>query len=391
MKNLYAKRSQNTNVNIIREIAKKIAQGNIVSFAGGNPSPLAFPAETLATLSEKVIREKPVQCLQYGVTMGYPVLRDLIAEHLKKTKGIETTRDNILITSGSQQGISLIANLFLDEGDEVIVEDPTYVAALQIFRPYAPKICTVSADENGVVYDDLEKLAKNGNAKLYYSVTNFQNPTGACTKIETRQKLPALMKECDMLLVEDDPYGEIFFDEAPPNPVKAIDKDDRVIYMGSFSKVIAPGLRVGYIVADKEIVAKLEIAKQAADLNSCNLSQVLMAEYLQSGEFEKHLEKIRQLYKTKRDYMMEQIDKHFPKDIKVYTPNGGLFIWAELPKEKDAYKLLEKALDKGVAFIPAVSFYANKNVHNTIRLNFSGASESDVEKGIKILAEVLAE
>ncbi len=391
MEKLYSKRSLGGSVNIIREIAKKIAQGGIISLAGGNPDPNTFPVTSLSKYAEKVITEKPVQCLQYGVTAGYPELRELVVEHLKKHKGIETTKENILLTSGSQQGIALIASVFLDEGDEVIIEDPTYVAALQIFRPYFVKMSPVAINEDGVIYEKLEKIAKEGNAKLFYSVTNFQNPTSVCMAEETRQKMPKLLDECEMLMVEDDPYGEIYFDAPPPNPVKSIDENEKVIYMGSFSKVIAPGLRVGYIVASKEIIAKLEVAKQAADLNSCNLSQVLLTEYLKSGEFEPHLDELRRVYKEKRDSMVEAAKKYFPESVKVYTPKGGLFLWAELPEKYDSFSLLETAMERGVAYIPAVSFYANKDVKNTMRLNFSGPSLADMDKGMKILGDLLKE
>lgn len=373
--------------NIIREIAKQTAQPGFISFAGGNPSADTFPAEELADIAAEVLVKKKVETLQYGVTEGYLPLREWIAGWVKE-KGINATPAQIQITTGSQQGIDLLSKVFLNPGDRVLVEDPTYLAAIQIFRVYEAVFDTIASDEDGLIIESLQEAAEKDPHKLLYLVPGFQNPTGRTITDERRRRIPDILAEHNLIMIEDDPYGDLRYSGEAIPPVKAYDTENRIVYLGSFSKILAPGLRVGYAIGDPEIMKKLAVGKQTADLHGCSLTQVMIDEFLRRGLLPAHLERLRAVYKKKRDLMLQLLDAHFPAEVSWTKPDGGLFIWMILPNELSSMELLQKALQEKIAFIPGGSFFARGGGSCTLRLNFSNANEEQMEKGLARLGKI---
>ena len=386
----FSDRLANKTGNAIRDIFKLLASHEVITFAGGMPANENFELDFLNGLAHKVITKEGSKIFQYGATEGYAPLIESIQPFLAD-RGVVASRENILIVSGAQQGIDLTAKALLNKGDTVLVESPTYLAALQIFNTYEANIVPVDTDENGVVLADLEAKIKAHSPKIVYLIPTFQNPTGNSIPLENRKAIAKLVNREKVVLIEDDPYRDLRYRGTALPPIKSFDEDGCVIYLTSFSKIISPGLRVGAAVADPILLRKLTIGKQATDVHTSTLSQAIVDAFLRAGVLEGHIERSNDLYITKKDTMQQAIREHFPKGVKYTDPDGGLFIWAELPEHMNALELLNDAVKKNVAFIPGDHFFVGGIGKNTMRLNFSNSSCDNIVKGISILGKLIAE
>ncbi|WP_374409761.1 PLP-dependent aminotransferase family protein [Hydrogenophaga sp.] len=373
------------NPSVIREILKVTEKPGIISFAGGLPSPKTFPIEAFAAACATVLKTDGRAALQYAASEGYRPLCEWVARQLPW----DVSPDQVLITTGSQQGLDLVAKVLIDEGSPVLVETPTYLGALQAFTPMEPSIVSVHSDADGIDVNDLEQKA--AGARFLYVLPNFQNPTGRTMSEARRQALVDTARRIGLPIVEDNPYGDLWFDQPPPLPLTARHPEG-AIYLGSFSKVLAPGLRLGYMVAPKAIMPKLLQAKQAADLHSPSFNQRMVAEVLKDGFLDRHVPTIRALYKHQCEVMLDALKKEMAGlDVQWNSPVGGMFLWARLPEGVSAVDLLPKAVDKGVAFVPGAAFYADGADPRTMRLSFVTASEEQIRIGIKALAAAIRE
>ncbi len=377
-----AARTEKMNSSVIREILKVTERPGIISFAGGLPSPKTFPVAEFAAACEKVLREDGKGALQYAASEGYGPLREMIAAQLPW----DVQPAQVLVTTGSQQALDLIGKVLIDKDSKVLVETPTYLGALQAFAPMEPQVVGVDSDDQGVDLDDL--TAKAPDARFLYVLPNFQNPTGRTMPEARRAALVERAAALGLPLVEDNPYGDLWFDTPPAAPLTARNPEGS-IYMGSFSKVLAPGLRLGYVVAPKAIMPKLLQAKQAADLHSPSFNQRMVVAVMQDGFLARHVPTIRSLYKAQRDAMLAALTREMPAGVTWNTPDGGMFLWARLPEGVHAVDLLPKAVDQGVAFVPGTAFYAGNADPRTIRLSFVTASVEQINIGIKALADVI--
>ncbi len=378
---IFAERMQHIPRSFIREILKVTAQPDVISFAGGLPNPLSFPTEEIREAALCVLSEDGKNVLQYAVSEGYLPLREYLAKRYSE-KGISVQPDEILITNGSQQGLDLCGKVFLNKGDKVLLEAPSYLGAIQAFSAYQPEFLSVPLLEDGVDTTLLSEILWEQDIKLFYGIPNFQNPTGTSYSDEKRKKVAELLKQRSTLFIEDDPYGEIKFSGEPLPPIKKY-LPEQTILLGSFSKIIAPGLRMGWVVAKKEFIEKMIVAKQASDLHSNFLSQRIIHRLLTDYDMDWHILKIKNMYKIQKDHMIDMIRKYFPEEIQYTNPEGGMFIWLTLPTYMDAYEILEEASTLKVAFVPGKSFFVNEKGHNTIRLNFSNSQAAETEEGIK--------
>jgi 2-aminoadipate transaminase len=383
---IFSERMNHIPRSFIREILKVTSQPEVISFAGGLPNPLSFPSEEIRDAAISVLTEDSSNVLQYAVSEGYLPLREFLAQRYRDN-GIQVTADEILITNGSQQGLDLCGKIFLNKNDKVLLETPSYLGAIQAFSAYQPDFQTVEIQEDGVNIQQLSEMLWEHDIKLFYGIPNFQNPTGISYSDEKRKQVAELLKKRETIFIEDDPYGEIRFTGDNLPPIKKY-LPEQTILLGSFSKIIAPGLRMGWMVAKKEFMEKLIIAKQAADLHSNFLSQRILYHLLCDIDLDNHLNKIRTLYKKQKDYMVEMIRAYFPEEICYTNPDGGMFIWLTLPEYMNAYDLLEEAALMKIAFVPGQTFYVNKKGQNTIRLNFSNSNEKEMEEGIKRLGKL---
>jgi 2-aminoadipate transaminase len=381
----------------IREILKLTQQPDIISFAGGLPNPEAFPHEDIQRIVNKLLTNNYAKVLQYGTTEGYPDLRNAIIERMKR-HNVELSLDNIIIVAGAQQGLTAIALVSLNPGDKVAVSYPSFVGALSVFNLAEAEMVPIPIDEHGMKIDVLEeKLIEYRNKgepiKIVYTVPTFQNPAGVTMPLDRRKRLVELTKLYDFYLVEDNPYGELRYSGEPEEYMISLDPPMQesclTIYLGTFSKTVSPGFRVGWVVANKNLIQKMVIAKQSLDLCTNVFSQAIIAEFLKEGLMDPHKERIKELYKRKRDLMLDSIEKYFPPGVKWTKPDGGLFLWITLPDGHDSKELLKKAVDKKVAFVPGNSFATDGNIKNTMRLNFSNASDENIVEGIKRLGEVI--
>lgn len=380
-----AQRAHKMNPSVIREILKVTEKPGIISFAGGLPSPKTFPVDAFAQACETVLRTDGRAALQYAASEGYRPLCEWVARQLPW----DVSPEQVLITTGSQQGLDLVAKVLIDEGSTVLVETPTYLGALQAFTPMEPTIVSVDSDAEGIVVDDL--VQKAPGARFLYVLPNFQNPTGRSMSEARRQALVDAAQTAGLPIVEDNPYGDLWFDQPPPKPLTARCPEG-CIYLGSFSKVLAPGLRLGYVVAPPAIMPKLLQAKQAADLHSPSFNQRMVAEVLKDGFLDRHVPTIRALYKRQCQAMLDALKQEMAGlDVQWNSPDGGMFLWARLPAGVDAIALLPKAVDKGVAFVPGAAFYADDADPRTLRLSFVTASEEQIRIGIKALADAVRE
>jgi 2-aminoadipate transaminase len=380
-----ARRAERMNPSVIREILKVTEKPGVISFAGGLPSPKTFPIDAFAEACAKVLREDGRAALQYAASEGYGPLREAVAAQLPWP----VDPAQVLITTGSQQGLDLVAKVLIDSGSRVLVETPTYLGALQAFAPMEPDVVGVASDDEGVDVADFG--AKAQGARFAYVLPNFQNPTGRTMSEARRAALSQAAAQHGVPLVEDNPYGDLWFDAPPPLPLTARNPEGGV-YLGSFSKVLAPGLRLGYVIAPPQIAPKLLQAKQAADLHSPSFNQRVVAEVIRDGFLDRHVPTIRALYKAQRDAMLAALAREMAGlDVTWNTPVGGMFLWARLPAGMDAIALLPKAVDQGVAFVPGAAFYADGADPRTLRLSFVTASEQQIATGVAALAAVIRE
>ncbi len=383
----FAKRLDNVTGSAIRAIFALLAQPGMISFAGGNPSPESFPKEDIAEISSKLLCENGSSILQYGGTPGIGSLKNTVID-MMKSRGISVNPEEIIITSGATQGIGLAAKTLVNPGDVILAESPTFIGALQTFLTYEADVKGVEMDDHGMVISDLEKKLKIYRPKFVYTIPTFQNPTGRTISLERRKQMIALCKEHGVLILEDDPYCDLRYSGQPVPPIKSFDEDNTVIYLMSFSKIISPGLRVGAAIADPRIIQKYNIAKQGEDLHTANLSQEIVNAYMLSGKAEPHIESICAQYRDKRDAMLKKMEE-WPESIAYTKPDGGLFIWASLPRHMNAVDMFKQCVDAGVAYVPGVHFFPEGGHENTMRLNFSMASFEQIEKGMDILKGVI--
>jgi len=382
----FSERAQQLQSSFIREILKITQRPEIISFAGGLPSPATFPVERMKQAYDRVLTETGKVALQYGPTDGYGPLKEWIA-HSLSTEGTKILPEQILMVSGSQQALDLIGKVLIDEGSRVLVETPSYLGALQAFSVYRPEFGSVATDDHGLVPASIEAVAKG--ARLLYSLPNFQNPTGRSLSIERRRELVETCARLGLPLIEDDPYGALSY-KGEPMPKMVAMHPEGVIYMGSFSKVLTPGIRLGYVCAPLPLVRRLELAKQAADLHTAQLTQMVVYDVVKDGFLDQHIPTIRTLYGNQCQAMLDAMDQHFPKEVTWTRPEGGMFIWVTLPKHIDAMKLLDQAIAARVAFVPGAPFYATDPETNTLRLSFVTVPPERIREGIAILGQLIA-
>jgi 2-aminoadipate transaminase len=381
----------------IRELLKLTEQPDIISFAGGLPAPEVFPVQEFQEACKRVLSEHGPQSLQYSTTEGYRPLREMIARHIARY-GIIVESDNVLITSGSQQALDLIGKVFINPGDHLVVETPTYLGALQAWNSYEAGYIGVPMDKDGMRSDQLEASLRN-SPKFIYALPNFQNPTGVTLSQERRQKLIEISDHFGIPVIEDDPYGQLRYEGEHLTPLVVLDNQfqangntpyrGNVIYLSTFSKILAPGLRLGWVIAPKEVIQKLVQAKQGADLHSSTFTQMAVHEVAREGFLDRHVRMIRSVYQQRRDLMLACMKNHFPDKVQWTRPQGGLFLWVTLPENQDAAVILEKAVKEKVAFVPGKSFFVDGSGKNTMRLNFSNARPEQIEEGIKRLGRTL--
>lgn len=385
-----ARRMSSIKASEIREILKITERPEVISFAGGLPAPELFPVEEIKEVNRIVLEEDGQKALQYTTTEGYEPLRKWIAQRMNSRLGTNFDSDNILITHGSQQALDLTGKVFLDEGDTVFCESPTYLAAISAFKAYGCNFVEVPTDDEGMIISELENQLKIcQNPKLIYVIPNFQNPTGRTWSLERRKQLADVSAKYGIAVVEDNPYGELRFEGDFLHSVKSFDTIGNTLCTGTFSKIFCPGYRIGWIAGDNEIIRKYVLVKQGTDLQCNTIAQMEIAKYLELYDIDKHIEKIRKIYRKRRDIAIQTMEKVFPNDIIFTRPQGGLFAWVELPSYVNARDVLKKCLEKDVAFVPGGSFFPNGGRENTFRINFSNMSEDRIEKGLNCLGDVL--
>lgn len=386
----FAKRMDNMKASEIRELLALTAKPEIISFAGGLPAPELFPVDKWKAAVNKVLDEKGRQALQYGATEGYLPLRKHIVQRMNKVGVKDASPDDFLILSGSQQGLDFMAKAFIDPGDQIIVESPTYLGALNAFKAYEPSFLDVELDADGMRMDILEERLKNNDrVKFIYVISDFQNPSGKTWTMERRKKLIELANKYDVAILEDNPYGELRFEGEIQPSLKSLDTEGRVVFMGTFSKVFSPGVRLGWFCAAPEILDKFNKIKQGADLQSSTISQMELAQFLDDNDLEKHIAEIIKVYGKRKNVMVEAMKKYFPEGVTFTNPEGGLFLWVELPEYMNARDLAVKAIEKKVAYVPGGAFFGNNVRENCFRCNYSCMSEEKIEEGVKRLADVI--
>lgn len=391
----YALRTHSMGSSAIRELLKLTQQPDLISFAGGLPAPEMFPTEEVKAACDVVLTEMGSQALQYSTTEGYEPLRELLVRHMARY-GIKVDIDNIVITSGSQQALDLIGKLLINPGDRILTENPTYLGALQAFTAYQSQYVTVPIDDDGLQVAQLEAALRVG-PKFMYILPNFQNPAGVTLSLTRRYDLIALAEEYGIPIVEDDPYGQLRYEGEHIRPLVVLDSEyegcsgnggytGNVIYTSTFSKTLAPGLRLGWIVAPKEVVFKLVQMKQGTDLHTSTFDQMVAYEVAHGGFLDRHIRKIREVYGRRRDLMLQTLEETCPEEVHWTHPQGGLFLWVTVPESIDTVDLLKDAIQQKVAFVPGYSFHPNGGGHNTMRLNFSNAKEEMIVEGIRRLS-----
>jgi 2-aminoadipate transaminase len=390
MRNLMAKRMQFVKPSFIREILKVTQDPTVISFAGGLPSPELFAVEPMAQAAAKVFRQDGRSALQYSTTLGHEPLRQWIAAYMGRRYGLAVDADQILVTSGSQQGLDLIGKVFVNPYDPVVIEEPGYLGAIQTLALCEARIYSVPLLDEGPDLDFLETLLDGDKAKLIYAIPNFQNPSGLTYSTATRQSLAERLQDRDLVVVEDDPYGLLRY-EGRDLPSLATMLPDKVLLLGSFSKIVAPGLRLGWICGPKDIIKELVIAKQAADLHTGTVVQRILGQYLQDNDLDSHVAMLRRAYVQRRDAMISAMEQSFPSEVTFTRPQGGMFLWVSLPAGLSSLRLFEVAIGQKVAFVPGTPFYVDGGGESNLRLNFSNASESDIETGIARLGAAMRE
>jgi DNA-binding transcriptional MocR family regulator len=387
----FAKRMDNIRASEIRELLKITQKPGYISFGGGFPAPELFPVEEMINITSKVLLKNGTKALQYGPTEGYPPLREAICRRMEKIH-VNMAPDNILITSGSQQGLDFAGKIFINPGDKIIVEKPSYLGAINAFKAYEPTFIDIEMDDDGMIIEDLEiALSKNDDIRFIYVIPDFQNPTGKTWSIERRKRLIELANKYDVVIIEDNPYGELRFEGEILPAIKHFDTENRVIFLGTFSKILCPGLRVGWVAASDELLHKFILVKQGADLQSSTIAQMEIATFLNEYDIDEHIEKIKYVYRARRNLMIDTMRKEFPEGATFTYPNGGLFTWVTLPEFINTRELAVKALEQMVAFVPGGSFYANGGNERSFRCNYSCMDEENIVIGVKRLANVINE
>lgn len=389
----FARRLENAEGSAIREILKLASNPEVISFAGGLPAPELFPVEEMKKVALAVLEEQGRAAMQYYATDGYPPLREAIAERMNRKLHTNVTADSILVTNGSQQCLDFVGRVFLDEGDKIIVESPSYLGALNAFKAYGPEFIEIPTDEDGMIMSELEKaLAANPDVKFIYVIPDFQNPSGRTWPIERRKQFMEIINKYEIPVAEDNPYGELRFEGEIFPSLKSYDTKGLVLFFGTFSKIFAPGFRLGWVSASPEILEKFNISKQAADLQASTISQMEMAKFIEMYDLDAHVEKIKEVYGKRRTVMLDAMDEYFPEGIKFTRTDGGLFTWVTLPEGIDAAQLMKDVvLPNNVAYVPGEPFYPNGGNANHFRMNYSCMPEDKIVEGVKRLGKALHE
>ncbi|MFD1006981.1 aminotransferase-like domain-containing protein [Oceanisphaera ostreae] len=390
MQPFFAQRFAKVEPSFIREILKVAMNPDVISFAGGLPNPAFFPNEALATASVKVLQNNGNSALQYSATEGFAPLREYIADRYFKQYGMKVSPNNILITNGSQQALDLLGKVLVDEGDKLIIEEPGYLGAIQALSVYQPQFQGVALNEDGLDLNELDRLlAEPDHARVLYGVTNFQNPTGLSYSLENREAIADRLVKHNMLMIEDNPYGELRFEGEHLPPIGKM-APDNVVLLGSFSKVVVPSFRLGWMLMPDWLCQKITIAKQASDLHTNGFVQQVLHSYLQDHDLDEHIERIRTVYGRQKVAMEKALLKYCP-GIEFTRPEGGMFLWLKLPKHINAMELFDSAIKENVAFVPGQPFYVRPDILNTARLSYAGADEATIEEGIKRLGRVISQ
>ena len=371
----------------IREILKFTSDPEVISFAAGNPAPEAFPTEEVGRISAEILKDDPILALQYNISEGYPPLRELLKQRMK-SQNCFSENDDLIVTSGAQQAIELASKVLCNEGDTLIAESPSFIGSLNAFRSFNVNLIGIEQEEGGMKLDELERVMKNApGQKVIYVIPNFQNPTGSTMSFEKRKGIYELACKYNGVIIEDNPYGDLRFAGESVPSIKSLDKEGRVIYVGSFSKILAPGLRVGYACAPQEIFQKMVVCKQVSDVHTSIWPQLVCFKFMKECDLDEHFNKLRLIYKRKCGLMLENMDKYFSSKISYTRPDGGLFIWATLPKGSDMMRFCTKAVkDYKIAVVPGTAFMINENDKtDSFRLNFSTPSDDKITAGIRIL------
>lgn len=386
----YAKRMEQLTNSDIGELLKLIAQPDIISFAGGLPAAELFPVEQLRQACNHVMDEVGRVACQYSATEGLPALREKIAQRMKEKNNIETDAEHILVTSGSQQGLDFSGRVFLDKGDVVLMESPSYLGAINAFKACEPTFMEVPTDDDGMVMEELEKILQTTeNVKMIYVIPDFQNPTGRTWSLERRQKFMEIINRYEIPVIEDNPYGELRFENENMPALKSLDTKGLVVFLGTFSKILVPGYRLGWVCASDEILSMYNFIKQGADLQTPTVTQLEVNAYMDLFDLDAHVDKIRELYRHRRDVMMQAMEENFPKEAKFTHPDGGLFTWVELPDYINTRDMALQCLQKKVAYVPGGSFFPNGGQENCFRMNYSCMPDEKIVEGVKAIAEVI--
>lgn len=376
----------------IRELLKLAGDPNVISFAGGLPAREFFPVEGMKKAAVAVMEESGADAMQYSSTEGFPALRQKIADRMKAKNGITTSADNILITAGSQQGLDFSARVFVNKGDVILLESPSYLGAINAFKACEPRFIEVPTDETGMIMEELEKiLAAEKDVKMIYVIPDFQNPTGRTWNLEKRRKFMEIVNKYEVPVIEDNPYGELRFKGEHMPALKSLDTKGLVVFLGTFSKILAPGYRLGWVCAEDEILSKYNFMEQAASLQSSSVSQLELIKFMDMFDLDDHVAKICEVYGQRCDLMMKTMEEHFPEGVSWVYPDGGLFTWVTLPEHMNARELAPKCLEKNVAYVPGGSFFPNGGHENTFRMNYSGMPDDRIIEGVKRIAEVIKE
>lgn len=386
----FAKRMEALNGSEIRELLKLIEKPEVISFAGGLPAPELFPIEEMKEISRIVLEESGTQALQYSTTEGFQPLREQIARRMNSKNKTNVTKDDILITNGSQQGLDFAGRVFLNEGDVVLCESPSYLGAINAFKSYGSKFIEVPTDKDGMIMEELEKILEvTENVKMIYVIPDFQNPTGITWTLERRKKFIEIISKYEIPVLEDNPYGELRFKGESLPSLKSMDKKGLVIFLGTFSKILCPGYRLGWTCASQNILKKFIFVKQVADLQASSISQIEVSKFIDLYNLDNHVKKINEVYARRRDLMLETMKEEFPEGLEYTYPEGGLFIWVELPKHLDSRIIMKDCLANNVAYVPGWSFFPNGGTENCFRLNYSNMSDDRIVEGIKRIGLVL--
>lgn len=386
----FASRMEQLKGSAIRELLALTAKPEIISFAGGMPAPELFPVEQMEKAANAVMEEMGQAAMQYSSTEGYVPLRQQIVDRMAAKNNIHTTVDNILVTSGSQQGLDYSGRVFLDKDDIVLIESPSYLGALNAFKTCEPRFIEVPTDDGGMIMEELEKiLEKEDRVKMIYVIPDFQNPSSRTWSLERRQKFMEIINKYEIPVIEDNPYGELRFEGEAQPALKSLDTKGLVVYLGTFSKILAPGYRLGWVCADGEILDKYNFMAQAAALQASTISQMETAKWIEMYDLDAHVAKLVEVYGKRRDLMYNTMKEEFPPEVKFAKPTGGLFLWVELPEYMDAAVLAKEALKENVAYVPGEDFYPDGNIKNTFRMNYSNMTEEKIVEGVKRLAKVI--